>query len=109
MKQNLVVLLADIFNLFEIHPAPCVDCPESEVASGEFTSLHDSINQLAQLSILFASFAFSSLVVKTFLVNMFVVCEKFLCATRERNRKKKLKQWLGVFLSGKDDNEKWLK
>lgn len=35
MKQNLVVLLADIFNLFEIHPAPCVDYPESEIASGE--------------------------------------------------------------------------
>lgn len=36
MKQNLVVLLADMFNLFEIHPAPCVDYPESEQASGEF-------------------------------------------------------------------------
>ncbi|KAL7016579.1 hypothetical protein ACKWTF_010065 [Chironomus riparius] len=30
MKQNLVVLLADMFNLFEIHPAPCVDYPECE-------------------------------------------------------------------------------
>lgn len=36
MKQNLVVLLADMFNLFEIHPAPCVDYPESENATGEF-------------------------------------------------------------------------
>lgn len=35
MKQNLVVLLADMFNVFEIHPAPCVDYPESEQASGE--------------------------------------------------------------------------
>lgn len=35
MKQNLVVLLADLFNVFEIHPAPCVDYPESEQASGE--------------------------------------------------------------------------
>ncbi len=38
MKQNLVVLLADIFNLFEIHPAACVDYPESEQASGESLS-----------------------------------------------------------------------
>ena len=35
MKQNLIALLADVFNLFEIHPAQCVDYPESEVASGE--------------------------------------------------------------------------
>lgn len=27
MKQNLVVLLADLFNLFEIHPAKCVCYP----------------------------------------------------------------------------------
>lgn len=27
MKQNLVVLLADLFNLFEIHPAKCVSYP----------------------------------------------------------------------------------
>lgn len=27
MKQNLVVLLADLFNLFEIHPAKCVAYP----------------------------------------------------------------------------------
>lgn len=39
MKQNLVVLLADMFNLFEIHPAPCVDYPESEQASGELLEL----------------------------------------------------------------------
>lgn len=38
MKQNLVVLLADIFNVFEIHPAPCVDYPESEIASGELST-----------------------------------------------------------------------
>lgn len=37
MKQNLVVLLADMFNLFEIHPAPCVDYPESDQASGELS------------------------------------------------------------------------
>jgi hypothetical protein len=36
MKQNLVVLLADLFNLFEIHPAQCVDYPEADVASGKF-------------------------------------------------------------------------
>lgn len=35
MKQNLVVLLADLFNLFEIHPAPSVDYPEADVASGK--------------------------------------------------------------------------
>lgn len=38
MKQSLVVLLADIFNLFEIHPVQCVDYPEAENASGESTS-----------------------------------------------------------------------
>jgi hypothetical protein len=85
MKHNLVVMLADFFNLLEIHPAPCVDFPEAELASGEFTTSQ----QLAQFS---ASFAFSSL----FLVNMFVVCEKFLCATRERNRKE-VKQWMRSF------------
>ncbi|KAG5673265.1 hypothetical protein PVAND_003327 [Polypedilum vanderplanki] len=30
MKQNLIALLADMFNMFEIHPANCVDYPESE-------------------------------------------------------------------------------
>uniref|UniRef100_A0A336MXI7 CSON005804 protein n=1 Tax=Culicoides sonorensis TaxID=179676 RepID=A0A336MXI7_CULSO len=30
MKQNLLVLLADLFNLFEIHPAKCVCYPEME-------------------------------------------------------------------------------
>ena len=39
MKQNLVVLLADMFNLFEIHPVQCVDYPEAEVASGELQAL----------------------------------------------------------------------
>lgn len=70
MKHNLVVLLADIFNLFEIHLAPCVDYPEAEsqVASGELATRLDLINQLAQLLILSASFAFfSSLVLKVFL------------------------------------------
>ncbi|KAL5289447.1 hypothetical protein ACFFRR_009524 [Megaselia abdita] len=38
MKQNLVVLLADLFNLFEIHPAKCVcypgmDCQVTRSAS----------------------------------------------------------------------------
>lgn len=28
MKYNLLVLLADLFNLFEIHPAKCVCYPE---------------------------------------------------------------------------------
>lgn len=38
MKQNLVVLLADLFNLFEIHPAKCVAYPgmNQQIAS-EFT------------------------------------------------------------------------
>lgn len=27
MKLNLLVLLADLFNLFEIHPANCVSYP----------------------------------------------------------------------------------
>lgn len=30
MKQNLVVLLADFFNLFEIHPTKCVCYPGME-------------------------------------------------------------------------------
>jgi hypothetical protein len=30
MKQNLIVLLADMFNLFEIHPANCVCYPGME-------------------------------------------------------------------------------
>uniref|UniRef100_A0A182IPY1 CKK domain-containing protein n=1 Tax=Anopheles atroparvus TaxID=41427 RepID=A0A182IPY1_ANOAO len=33
MKQNLVVLLADLFNLFEIHPAKCVCYPGMEQQS----------------------------------------------------------------------------
>lgn len=33
MKQNLVVLLADLFNLFEIHPAKCVVYPEMATQS----------------------------------------------------------------------------
>uniref|UniRef100_A0A182MAD3 CASAMP N-terminal domain-containing protein n=1 Tax=Anopheles culicifacies TaxID=139723 RepID=A0A182MAD3_9DIPT len=37
MKQNLVVLLADLFNLFEIHPAKCVCYPGMEQQSpGKF-------------------------------------------------------------------------
>lgn len=27
MRTNLIVLLADLLNLFEIHPAKCVSCP----------------------------------------------------------------------------------
>lgn len=40
MKQNLVVLLADLFNLFEIHPTKCVNYPgmEQQVAG---KSAHD--------------------------------------------------------------------
>lgn len=30
MRTNLIVLLADLFNLFEIHPAKCVSCPGPE-------------------------------------------------------------------------------
>lgn len=30
MKQNLVALLADLFNLFEIHPSKCVNYPGME-------------------------------------------------------------------------------
>lgn len=35
MKQNLVVLLADFFNLFEIHPTKCVCYPGMEPQSGK--------------------------------------------------------------------------
>ncbi|XP_041784862.1 patronin isoform X15 [Anopheles merus] len=37
MKQNLVVLLADLFNLFEIHPAKCVCYPGMEQQSPDAT------------------------------------------------------------------------
>lgn len=36
MKQNLVVLLADFFNLFEIHPTKCVCYPGMEPQTGKF-------------------------------------------------------------------------
>lgn len=38
MKQNLVVLLADLFNVFEIHPAKCVCYPgmEQQQVTGEW-------------------------------------------------------------------------
>lgn len=40
MKQNLVVLLADFFNLFEIHPTKCVCYPGMEQPSGnDFQSI----------------------------------------------------------------------
>lgn len=95
MKQNLVVLLADIYNLFEIHPAPCVDCPESEVASGEFTSwLELSISAIVD-SLCFFCFFVARRKNLSFM-NMFVVCEKILCAKREN-----IKQWLGVFFARK--------
>ncbi|CRL08076.1 CLUMA_CG020974, isoform B [Clunio marinus] len=34
LKTNLVLLLADMFTLFEIHPAECVDYPELETSPG---------------------------------------------------------------------------
>ncbi|XP_021710417.1 patronin isoform X22 [Aedes aegypti] len=43
MKQNLVVLLADLFNLFEIHPAKCVCYPgmeQQQVADSAATNEH---------------------------------------------------------------------
>ncbi|XP_070491313.1 patronin isoform X14 [Chironomus tepperi] len=45
MKQNLVVLLADMFNLFEIHPAPCVDYPECENSTGEIATNQSKTNE----------------------------------------------------------------
>lgn len=43
MKQNLVVLLADFFNLFEIHPTKCVCYPGMEQPSGnDFQSIFRS-------------------------------------------------------------------
>lgn len=36
MKLNLLVLLADLFNLFEIHPANCVSYPGMD-SIGKFT------------------------------------------------------------------------
>ena len=48
MKQNLVVLLADLFNLFEIHPAKCVCYPGMEQQSpGE--SKHDVFHTRSHL------------------------------------------------------------
>lgn len=35
MKQNLVVLLADFFNLFEIHPTKCVCYPGMDQSAGK--------------------------------------------------------------------------
>lgn len=32
MKNNLIVLLADLFNLFEIHPAKCVCYPGMDMS-----------------------------------------------------------------------------
>lgn len=37
MKQNLVVLLADFFNLFEIHPTKCVCYPGMEQSTGKLS------------------------------------------------------------------------
>ncbi|XP_055386908.1 patronin isoform X28 [Condylostylus longicornis] len=39
MKQNLVVLLADLFNLFEIHPAKCVCYPGMESQESDTSSV----------------------------------------------------------------------
>lgn len=35
MKQNLVVLLGDLFNLCELHPAKCVIYPGMDQLQGE--------------------------------------------------------------------------
>lgn len=44
MRNNLIVLLADMFNLFEIHPAKCVTCPGPEqVTPGKCRSVGVSI------------------------------------------------------------------
>lgn len=39
MRTNLIVLLADLFNLFEIHPAKCVTCPgPDQITPGKHVS-----------------------------------------------------------------------
>lgn len=45
MKQNLVALLADLFNLFEIHPTKCVNYPgmEQQVAGKGFCALYEYV------------------------------------------------------------------
>lgn len=77
MQQNLVVLLADLFNLFEIHPAPCVDYPESETASGKFNTAPYTLRK-CRFS---ASFASSSV----HALNMFV---EWKLAQKKTNWKK---------------------
>lgn len=76
MKQNLVVLLADIFNLFEIHPAHCVDYPESEVASGKFMNQFILFLYIVNSMLLFASVYFISISRN---LNMFVCMEMQKC------------------------------
>ncbi|XP_055310768.1 patronin isoform X46 [Sitodiplosis mosellana] len=44
MKQNLVVLLADLFNLFEIHPAKCVAYPGMDQQISKSDS-NDTVNE----------------------------------------------------------------
>jgi calmodulin-regulated spectrin-associated protein len=36
MKQNLIVFLADLFNVIEIHPAKCVRYPGMDKFNGQF-------------------------------------------------------------------------
>lgn len=49
MKQNLAVLLADMFNVFEIHPVHCVNYPEAETATGKKKMHHSLPNQSNRL------------------------------------------------------------
>lgn len=35
MRHNLIALLADLYNLFEVHPSKCVNYPGMEQQSGK--------------------------------------------------------------------------
>lgn len=39
MRHNLIALLADLYNLFEIHPSKCVNYPGMEQQSGKSVCL----------------------------------------------------------------------
>lgn len=41
MKQNLVVFLADMYNVLEIHPVKCVRYPGEERAMQYLDGMHD--------------------------------------------------------------------
>lgn len=38
MKQNLIVFLADLFNVIEIHPVKCVKYPGMDKFTGQYLS-----------------------------------------------------------------------